>query len=141
MERTENKMKVSEDKIFQFIVAYIKENQRSPTHKEIAKAMKCSTSTLHPRLNNLQMVGKIEITPRARRGIRVPGYQFVENTHNCTEVVGLSAQERKDLTTLASDFRLLKREDAREIIDTCKSYSEGQQKIMRVYENVYMTNK
>lgn len=38
MERTENKMKVSEDKIFQFIVAYIKENQRSPTHKEIAKS-------------------------------------------------------------------------------------------------------
>lgn len=131
-------MKVSEDKIFQFIVAYIKESGRSPTHKEIAQAMKCSTSTLHPRLNNLQMVGKIEITPRARRGIRVRGYQFVETVPNCRTITSLSAQERKDLTTLASDFRLLEREDVREIIDTCKSYSEGQQKIMRVYENVYM---
>lgn len=131
-------MRISEDDIFQFIVAYIKENQRSPTHKEIAKAMKCSTSTLHPRLNNLQMVGKIEITPRARRGIRVPGYQFVENTHNCTEAVGLSAQERKDLITLASDFGLLEREDVQEIIETSLTYAEGQRKIMRVYENVYM---
>ena len=29
-------------------------------------------------------------------------------------------------------------EDVQEIIDTCRSYAEGQQRIMRVYENVYM---
>lgn len=49
---------------------------------------------------------------------------------------GISAQ--KDLMTLADDFYLLHREDVREIIETCKSYEEGQQKIMRVYERVYM---
>lgn len=47
-------------------------------------------------------------------------------------------QEKRNLRTLARDFGLLDREDVQEIIDTCKSYSEGQQYIMRVYDVVYM---
>lgn len=51
-------------------------------------------------------------------------------------LLGISAQ--KDLMTLANDFGLLHREDVREIIGNCRDYAEGQQKIMRVYEEVYL---
>ena len=50
----------------------------------------------------------------------------------------ISKQDRKDLKILADDFGLLYRMDVQNIIKTCKSYSEGQQKIMRVYDAVYM---
>lgn len=51
-------------------------------------------------------------------------------------ICGATAQ--KELMTLADDFGLLHREDVQKIIETCKSYAEGQQKIMRVYEAVYL---
>lgn len=47
-------------------------------------------------------------------------------------------QDRKDLKILADDFGLLYRKEVQEIIETCKSYAEGQQKIMRVYTAVYL---
>ena len=50
----------------------------------------------------------------------------------------IGKQEKKDLKTLADDFGLLQREDVKDIIESCKSYTEGQQKIMRVYTEVYM---
>lgn len=50
----------------------------------------------------------------------------------------ISKQDRKDLKILADDFGLLYRGDVQDIIETCKSYSEGQQKIMRVYTTVYL---
>ncbi|MCM1048684.1 MAG: hypothetical protein NC433_09675 [Clostridiales bacterium] len=50
----------------------------------------------------------------------------------------INKQEKKDLKTLARDFGLLYRKEVQEIIATCKSYEEGQQKIMRVYEAVYL---
>lgn len=50
----------------------------------------------------------------------------------------ISKQDRRDLKTLAGDFGLLHRKEVQEIIKSCKSYSEGQQKIMRVYTAVYM---
>lgn len=49
---------------------------------------------------------------------------------------GISAQ--KELMTLANDFGLLHRKDVVEIIEKCKSYAEGQEKIMGVYTAVYM---
>lgn len=49
---------------------------------------------------------------------------------------GIAVQ--KELMTLADDFCLLHREDVKKIIETCKSYDEGQQGIMRVYEEVYL---
>jgi len=51
----------------------------------------------------------------------------------------MSKQDRKDLQTLASDFYLLNRKDIQEIIESSKSYLEGQQKIMRVYMAVYLS--
>lgn len=50
----------------------------------------------------------------------------------------ISEQDKKDLITLAYDFRLSNRKDVQEIIANCKSYAEGQQKIMRVYTAVYL---
>lgn len=50
----------------------------------------------------------------------------------------ISKQDRKDLKILADDFCILHRKDVQEIIETCKSYAEGQQKIMRVYTAVYL---
>ena len=50
----------------------------------------------------------------------------------------ISKQDRKDLKVLADDFGLLHRKEVQEIISTCNSYTEGQQKIMRVYEVVYL---
>lgn len=50
----------------------------------------------------------------------------------------ISKQDRKDLKILADDFGLLYRKEIQEIIETCKSYAEGQQKIMRVYTAVYL---
>lgn len=50
----------------------------------------------------------------------------------------VSRQEKKDLRKLADDFKLLHRKDVQEIIENCKSYAEGQRKIMKVYTAVYM---
>lgn len=50
----------------------------------------------------------------------------------------ISKQDRKDLKVLADDFGLLQREDIQEIIENCKSYREGQQKIMKIYTAVYL---
>lgn len=50
----------------------------------------------------------------------------------------LCREDKKELKTLADDFGLLYREDVQRIIETCKSYNEGQQKLMRVYTAVYM---
>jgi len=50
----------------------------------------------------------------------------------------LCRQEKKELKVLADDFGLLQRKEVQEIIENCKSYAEGQQKIMRVYTAVYM---
>lgn len=46
--------------------------------------------------------------------------------------------EKRDLETLADDFGLLQRNDVQEIIQNCKTYAEGQRKIMRVYTKVYL---
>lgn len=50
----------------------------------------------------------------------------------------ISKQDKKDLQVLADDFRLSNRKDVQEIIQSSKSYSEGQQKILRVYAAVYL---
>ena len=50
----------------------------------------------------------------------------------------ISRQDRKNLQVLADDFGLSYRGDVQDIIQSCRSYSEGQQKIMRVYSEVYL---
>lgn len=53
-------------------------------------------------------------------------------------IKAVSNQDKKELKKLADDFGLLRRKEVQEIIENCRSYTEGQQKIMRVYEAVYM---
>jgi hypothetical protein len=50
----------------------------------------------------------------------------------------ISRQDRKNLQVLADDFGLSYRGDVQDIIQNCESYSEGQQKILRVYAAVYL---
>lgn len=50
----------------------------------------------------------------------------------------ISKQDRKELQILADDFGLLHREDIQDIIQNCRSYSEGQRRILRVYTTVYL---
>ena len=50
----------------------------------------------------------------------------------------LSSQDKKDLRVLADDFGLLHRKDVQDIIQNSRSYSEGQQKILRIYAAVYL---
>lgn len=50
----------------------------------------------------------------------------------------LCRQDKKELKILASDFGLLDIEAVQVIIDTCKSYTEGQRAILKVYDQKYM---
>ncbi len=61
---------------------------------------------------------------------------MVKHNISVNNMLGISAQ--KELMTLADDFGLLHREDVQDIIKSCRNYTEGQQKIMRVYEAVYL---
>lgn len=76
--------------------------------------------------------------PEQREIMREASRMMTHKGHNISlnNRCGISVQ--KELMTLADDFCLLQRKDVKEIIETCKSYAEGQQKIMRVYESVYL---
>lgn len=50
----------------------------------------------------------------------------------------LCRDEKRELKILADDFGLKDRKEIQEIIQTCSSYSEGQRRIMRIYNQVYM---
>lgn len=50
----------------------------------------------------------------------------------------LCKEEKRELRILAKDFGLLYLKEVQEIIQTCKSYSEGHRRIMRIYNQVYM---
>lgn len=67
------------------------------------------------------------------RGIPISTFYRYENS-----LKAIDSQEKKELKTLADDFGLLYRKEVQDIIATCKSYAEGQQKIMRVFERVYL---
>ena len=77
----------------------------------------------------------IKYVNRITRGIKM-GKPKWENKGSTSRT--LSSQDKKDLRVLADDFGLLHRKDVQDIIQSCKSYSEGQQKIMRVYTAVYL---
>ena len=50
-----------------------------------------------------------------------------------TGMRSLCRSKKRELKVLAEDFGLLERKEVREIISTCKSYLEGQRKILEVY--------
>ncbi len=67
------------------------------------------------------------------KGIPISTFYRYENS-----LKAIDRQEKKELKVLADDFGLLHRKDVQQIIETCKNYTEGQRKIMRVYTAVYM---
>ena len=72
-----------------------------------------------------------EIIEEAKKMLKYKG-----NNMPINDRCGISAQ--KELMTLADDFGLLHREDIRKIIETCRNYDEGQQKIIQVYGKAYL---
>ena len=50
----------------------------------------------------------------------------------------LCKEDKRELSVLAKDFGLLYLKEVQEIIQTCKSYSEGHRRIMGIYNQVYM---
>lgn len=50
----------------------------------------------------------------------------------------ISTQDKRNLQVLADDFGLLHRKDVQDIIQNSRSYSEGQQKILRIYAATYL---
>lgn len=50
----------------------------------------------------------------------------------------LCREDKRELKVLADDFGLLERKDIQNIINSCVTYNEGQEKILSVYDQVYM---
>lgn len=61
------------------------------------------------------------------------GYFNRKGDGNMGTARNLCKEEKKELRALSDDFGLLYREDVQRIIETCKSYAQGQRAIMRVY--------
>lgn len=75
----------SRERIYNFLVHYIKENGFAPSVKEIASGTGLSsTNTVYNHLKILEMMGKIEMKRNSPRAIKLVGYEFVkvEDRHN-----------------------------------------------------------
>lgn len=92
---------------------------------------KTNAATYIPDKCYKDMLTQREIIKEAKRMMRCKGNDISIN-NRC----GISVQ--RELMRLADDFRLLHRRDVQEIIENCKSYEEGYQKIMRIYEAAYL---
>ncbi len=69
----------SREKVYNFILEFIKENGYSPSVKEIGTGTKLSsTSSVYYHLLKLKMMGKIDMKENTPRTISVTGYKFVK---------------------------------------------------------------
>ena len=67
------------ERIYNFLVEYIKENKFAPSIREICTgAGFYSTANVSAHLDKLQMLGKIEIKPNTSRAIKLVGYKLVK---------------------------------------------------------------
>ncbi len=67
----------SKERVYSFIVDFIKNNGFPPTVREIcARCGLKSTSTAYDCLEMLEMMGKIEVRRKSPRAIWVLGYEF-----------------------------------------------------------------
>lgn len=67
------------EKVYDFLVAYIKNYGYPPSTKEICIGISLnSTSSVREHLRKLELLGKIKVTPDTSRGIKLVGYQFVK---------------------------------------------------------------
>lgn len=66
-------------RVYDFIVEYIKRNGYAPTVREIGEAVSLkSTSSVFNHLISLEDEGKIVMKDKAPRAIKVVGYRFVK---------------------------------------------------------------
>ena len=118
----------------------LKENNMEKTGRSAgrpAEGMKAGVPKGFAREYKKFLDGKYgDITKRQFAKILGIGVSILHRYENC--IRSINKQEKKELKVLASDFGLLYREDVQEIIETCKSYEEGQMRMMRVYSAVYM---
>lgn len=67
------------ERVYNFIVEFIKKNNYSPSIREICVgANLSSTSSVHNCLAMLKMMGKINMKSNMNRTISVTGYKFVK---------------------------------------------------------------
>lgn len=50
----------------------------------------------------------------------------------------LCRQDKRELKILVDDFGLSERKDVQDIIENCKDYTEAHNKIMMIYDKVYL---
>lgn len=69
----------TKQKVYNYIVKYIKENGYAPSVREICQGVGLSsTSSVHNHLKKLQKEGLIEIRGNSPRAIRVVNYKFIK---------------------------------------------------------------
>lgn len=74
---TQQTTNTTKERIYNFLVEFIKENGYPPSVREIAAGSGLkSTSTVYEYLEMLEMIGKIEIKRKTTRAIRLVGYEF-----------------------------------------------------------------
>lgn len=79
----ENKKSTGREKVYSFLVEFMKENGYSPSIREICDGTDFrSTSTVHAHLAMLELLGKIEMKPNSGRAIRLVGYKLVKEREN-----------------------------------------------------------
>ena len=70
---------MGEEKVYNFIVDFIKKNGYAPSVREICAGTDISsTSKVSMHLLKLEEEGKIEMKKKSTRAIKVIGYQFVK---------------------------------------------------------------
>ena len=70
-------------KVYNYIVKYMKENGYAPSVREICQGVGLSsTSSVHNHLSNLEEEGKIKMRGNSPRAICIIGYEFVKQNEN-----------------------------------------------------------
>ena len=79
---TKHTTSTGRERIYNFLVKFIKENGYAPTVREIcAGTGLSSTSTFYNHLEMLEMMGQIEMKRNATRAIKLAGYEFRKVTN------------------------------------------------------------
>lgn len=66
-------------KVYDFLVDFIKTNNYSPSIREICSGTNMSsTASVHYHLSVLKLMGKIEMTSHTFRSIRLVGYSWIK---------------------------------------------------------------
>lgn len=71
----------STERVYQFLVGYIKKNLYPPCIREISEGVGLkSTSSVYTHIQKLEKLGKIELKDGSPRAIKLIGYKIVKET-------------------------------------------------------------